>query len=360
MEDFSFRIQVARGWRWRVRRRPFETPVLEARNRKQGWAKNRLARPASVWQDLSIMRWLRQLAAFCLLGWVTALGLIGAEYRLIDGTVLSGELISADKDAFVLRLEGGGYSPRTDWGKLSDESLLAMSKVPKAAKFVEPYVTLPTPEEVRRERKPFKIAEVQRVPHPQVPKGAFAAVMTPGGLFFIGLMYLANIFFGFEVARFRWRPPVLVCGLAAVLPIIGPLIFLAMPKWAPPEEVNATAEAMDAQTLTVADSGPSMVQQMGLRAGGPAARAEELPRTFRKGEFTFNRRFFESQFEGFLPSASPEAAAGLVMEITSGTGTVVSNKINRMNATEVIVEAASGGEAHMEYGSILEITLRHA
>jgi len=133
-----------------------------------------------------------------------------------------------------------------------------------------------------------------------------------------------------------------------------------MPKWAPPEEVNATADAMDAQTLTVADSGPSMVQQMGLRAGGPAARAEELPRTFRKGEFTFNRRFFESQFEGFLPSASPEAAAGLVMEITSGTGTVISNKINRMNATEVIVEAAGGGEAHMEYGSILEITLRHA
>jgi hypothetical protein len=48
------------------------------------------------------------------------------------------------------------------------------------------------------------------------------------------------------------------------------------------------------------------------------------------------------------------------MEITSGTGTVISNKINRMNATEVIVEAAGGGEAHMEYGSILEITLRHA
>jgi hypothetical protein len=309
------------------------------------------------------MRWLRQLAAVCLLGWVTALGLLGAEYKLNDGSVLSGELISADKESFVLRLDGGGYSPKTDWGKLSDESLLAMSKQPKAAKFVEPYVSLPTAEEVRRERKPFKVAEAQRVPHPQVPKGAFAAIMTPGGLFFLGLMYLANIFFGFEVARFRWRSPVLVCGLSAVLPIIGPLIFLAMPKWAPPEEVNATAVAMDATTLTVADSGPSLVQQMGLRAGGAGGSGrggEELPRTFRKGEFTFNRRFFETQFEQFLPSASPEAAAGLAMDITTTAGHVVATKINRMNATEVIVQVAGGDESPAEYGSILEVTLRQA
>jgi hypothetical protein len=309
------------------------------------------------------MRWLRQLAAVYLLGWVMALGLSGADYRLIDGTSMSGEIISADKDAFVLRLEGGGYSARTDWGKLTDESLLAMSKHPKAGKFVEPYVTLPTAEEVRRERPAIKIVEPQRVTNPGGPKGALNAVLTPGGLFFLGLMYLANIFFGFEVARYRWRSPVLVCGASAVLPIIGPLIFLAMPKWLPPEEVNATAEAMQAQTLTVADSGPSLVQQMGLRTGGGEGKgrpSEELPRTFRKGEFTFNRRFFETQFEHFLPSASPEAAAGVVMDVTTPAGHLVANKINRMNATEVILQVVGGEESHLEYGSILEITLRQA
>lgn len=309
------------------------------------------------------MRWLRQLAAICLLGWVMALGLSSADYRLIDGTSLSGEIISADKDAFVLRLEGGGYSARTDWGKLTDESLLAMSKHPKAAKFVEPYVTLPTAEEVRRERPAIKIVEPQRVTNPSGSKGALSAVLTPGGLFFLGLMYLANIFFGFEVARYRWRSPVLVCGASAVLPIIGPLIFLAMPKWVPPEEVNATAEAMQAQTLTVADSGPSLVQQMGLRTGGGEGKGrggDELPRTFRKGEFTFNRRFFETQFEQFLPSASPEAAAGLVIDVTTPSGHLVATKINRMNTSEVIVQVAGGEEAPLEYGAILEITLRHA
>jgi hypothetical protein len=141
------------------------------------------------------------------------------------------------------------------------------------------------------------------------------------------------------------------------------LIFLAMPKWLPPEEVNATAEAMQAQTLTVADSGPSLVQQMGLRTGGGEGKGrpgDELPRTFRKGEFTFNRRFFETQFEQFMPSASPEAAAGVVMDVTTPAGHLVANKINRMNATEVIVQVVGGEELPLEYGSILEITLRQS
>lgn len=306
------------------------------------------------------MRWLRSFTLLCLLGCLTAFRSVAADYKLIDGTALSGEIITADKDAFVLRLDGGGYSSRIDWGKLTDESLLAMSKHPKAARFVEPYVTLPTAEEVRRERKPLKVTEPQRVTNPKVSKGAFAALMTPGGLFFLGLMYLANIFFGFEVARFRWRPPALVCGLSAVLPIVGPLIFLAMPKWTPPEEVNATQEAMAATTLAVADSGPSLVQQMGLRAGGAAHGSEELPRSFKKGEFNFNRRFFETQFSMFLASAKPEEAAGLVMDFTTSSGHLVANKINRMNASEVIVQVVGGEEAPVDYGQILDVTLRHA
>ena len=296
-----------------------------------------------------------------LLAWLAVVRLGAIEVRLIDGTSLSGEIITADKDAFVLRLDGGGYSPRTDWGRLTDESLLLLSKHPKAGRFVEPYVTAPTAEEVKKERKPFKVADPQRVTNPQVSKGVLAALLTPGGMFFLGLMYAANIFFGYEVARYRWRSPALVCGLSAVLPVVGPLIYLAMPKWTPPEEVNATAEAMAATTLLVADSGPSLVQQMGLRTGGGGIQGNtDLPRTFGKGEFTFNRRFFETQFGMFLPSAQASEAEGLVMEFAMASGTFLANKINRMNASEVIVQRVDGEEAPMEYGSIQSVTLRAA
>ncbi len=299
---------------------------------------------------------------WALLLWVAAALRLGAiEVRLIDGTSLTGEIITADKDGFVLKMEGGGYSPKTDWGRLADESLLTLSNHAKAGRFVQPYVTMPTPEEVKKERKPFKVAAPQRVTNPQVSKGVLAAILTPGGMFFIGLMYAANIFFGFEVARFRWRSPALVCGLSAVLPIVGPLIYLAMPKWTPPEEVNATAEAMAATTLQVADSGPSLVQQMGLRTGGGGIQGNsDLPRTFGKGEFTFNRRFFETQFGMFLPSAQASESEGLVMEVVASSGSFVANKINRMNASEVIVRRVDGDEAPLDYGAIQSVTLRAA
>jgi hypothetical protein len=308
------------------------------------------------------MRWFGKCAFACIWALLLSLSLHAASYKLIDGTVLSGEIVTADKDGFLLKLEGGGYSTKTDWGKLSDEALVEMSKQPKAHKFVEPFVVQPTEEEVRPNPKPLKLTEPARVARPEVKKSVAGALFAPGGLFFLGLIYAANIFFAFQVAKFRWRKPVLVCGLAAVAPVVGPLVFLAMPRWVPPEEVDATAEALQHTTLTVADSGPSLVQQMGLRAGGgqgtAAVASGDLPRTFARGDFTFNRRFFETQFADFLPSASESAAAGLVMEIQTQSAQFVADKINRMNTSEVIVRVPGADEAPIDFGAIVQITLR--
>ena len=43
------------------------------------------------------------------------------------------------------------------------------------------------------------------------------------------MIYGANIYAGFEIAVFRARPKALVMGVAAVLPIVGPIIFLSLP-----------------------------------------------------------------------------------------------------------------------------------
>ncbi len=306
------------------------------------------------------MRWFGKCALFCLLGLLAWGPLAAAEYKLLDGTALSGEIVTADKDGFLLKLEGGGYSPHIDWGKLTDESLLEMSKQPKAKRFVEPYVVQPMEDTTRTTPKELNLAAPARVGLPKVQKGAFNALLSPGGLFFLGLAYLANLFFAFEVARFRWRKPVLVCGLAAVVPIVGPLIFLAMPKWLPPVELNATNEALQQTTLTVQDSGPSMVTQMGLRTAGAHhdIPASDLPRTFTKNDFTFNRRFFETQFADLLSSAPPDAGAGLVLDFETNQGHVLGDRINRMNASEVIVRVPGGDEKPVDFGSIVQVTLR--
>ena len=86
----------------------------------------------------------------------------------------------------------------------------------------------------------------------------------------------------------------------------------------------------------------------------------ELPRTFGKGEFTFNRRFFETQFAMFLPSAQAAESEGLVMEFNAASGSFAANKIHRMNASEVIVRRVDGEEAPVEFGAIQSVTLRNA
>ena len=72
------------------------------------------------------------------------------------------------------------------------------------------------------------------------------------------------------------------------------------------------------------------------------------------------RRFFETQFGMFLPSAQASESEGLVMEFVAASGSFVANKINRMNASEVIVRRVDGDEAPLDYGAIQSVTLRAA
>lgn len=302
------------------------------------------------------MRWQRLLLGLWLGGWLFG-RLLAADYSLIDGSVLKGELVASDENGFVIRLENGTYSPRTDWGKLTDESLAALANNPKVKRFVEPFLAPPPLDVKRNQPRPMKASPpANLVSRPTVKAGLGTTLMTPGGLLFLGALFVANLYVGFEVARFKWRPAALVCGVSAVLPVVGPLIFLALPKNVPVEEAGATEEALAQQQLTVAESGPSMVQQMtrGAKAGG-----EELPKVFRRGEFTFNRRFFETQFPNFFRVVASEAEKDLVLDIQCARGPVLAKRISRISANEMAVKTVSEAEVPVEFAGITEIRLRH-
>ena len=87
------------------------------------------------------------------------------------------------------------------------------------------------------------------------------------------LLYAANIYAGYEISIFRARPAALVCGVSAVLPFIGPIIFLSLPTqmapaeetWEPAPEAAAEAAAADAVNP---DAGGRSGAPDGLEAGG--------------------------------------------------------------------------------------------
>ena len=68
----------------------------------------------------------RVIAAVCLVGLLFG-RLAAAEFKLIDGNVFRGELVAADENGFVIRLDNGSFAPRTDWGKMTDETLMALA-----------------------------------------------------------------------------------------------------------------------------------------------------------------------------------------------------------------------------------------
>jgi len=313
-----------------------------------------------------IMRLLQAAVLFCL----CLLSSLAAEFRTITGDAYVGEVSAADADGLIVRLQTGGFSPRLDWAKLDEATLKVLAENPRARRFVEPLIEPPAEEVARIEARKIDVHQPARVerPNPELAgRGLYTALTTPNGLFLIGALFLANLYAGYEIARFRWRPIPLVCGLSAVLPVLGPLIFLMLPRQEQEAEGNATEEAAAAQQLnvppppTVAAAAPPPAPGaagLGMSRHAAAGAAPEQAKHFKRGETTFNRRFFETQFPSFFRVVASESDKDLVIEVATSKGTVVGTRITRISATEIHLRTPESSEVAVEFPQVLEVKLR--
>ena len=290
-----------------------------------------------------------------------------AEFRTINGDVYSGEIAAADPEGLLVRLKIGGFSPRIDWAKLDDPTLKQFVDDKRARRFVEPMIEPPIEEVTRIEARKIEVRQPVRAERLAVGlpnRGLIAALTTPSGLLFLGLLFLSNLYAGYEIARFKWRSVPLVCGFAAVFPIFGPLIFLILPRRELQEEVNATEEAASAQQLNV----PSTSAGSGASSGGATSLARQAsggggepegPKVFRRGETTFNRRFFETQFPSFFRVIATEADKDLLIEVTLAKGKVLGSRVSRISSTEVHFRTPESAEVGVEFSQMIEVKLRN-
>ena len=186
------------------------------------------------------------------------------------------------------------------------------------------------------------------------------ALMTPNGLVLLGLLFVANLLAAYSIARFRWRPVPLVCGLSAVLPVIAPIIFLILPRATPHAE---GAEPVSSEATSVAmgaSSAESRVGSMGLvKQDKPGGGTEGVPRVFPRGEFTFNKRFFETQFPTFFRVVPTDSDRDLVVDISAGRNSVVATRISRITPNELFVKNQGGKEVSINFSDVTGVTLRH-
>ena len=215
-------------------------------------------------------------------------------YPMTDGTSITGNVISYNDNGVVFKLDVDKYSQRVPWTKFSQDALKQLADKPKIKPLVEPFIeTAPVAE--RAKKAEVKVHEVSRLELP--PKASlFGALFSSSvGLVALMLIYAAKIFAGYEIAVVRSRPILLVMGVAVVLPVLGPIIFLALPVRS--EASRTAAPRPEAAPHTFAVPGAAQPVAAGIHIveaswqEAPAAVLPAAPQIFQRGQFTFNHHF---------------------------------------------------------------------
>ena len=81
-------------------------------------------------------------------------------------------------------------------------------------------------------------------------------------------------------------------------------------------------------------------------------------RLFRRGDTTFNRRFFETQFAPYFRVVLSEAEKTMVIAVKAGKNEYVGRRISRISGNEIGLQLQSGGEVQVEFADIHEVQLR--
>lgn len=302
--------------------------------------------------------------------WMITACVIAAEQitlSLTDGTQISGEVgkSSFNQDGVAL-MKDGMYGKRIPWNKLSQDSLKKLAENPMAQKFVEPLIEW-IPDEKPKERPAPKKLEIKIPPRIERPKSTSmigSLFQSPVTLSILILIYLANIYAGYEVAIFKNRQAILVCGVAAILPIIGLTLFMALPPAPvkPVEELYAEETTEPAQT----DEGLKTAEQSQSQAAAQttAEQKPEVPKiiSYFRGQYTFNRRFFETKFAGFFKPVPSEEEKDKEIVLVTLRGTFIGQKFTKITQNEIYLLVKKGDaseEVMIPFLDIKEVHIKH-
>ncbi len=320
---------------------------------------------------------MRKIIFICLALLLCELRAPAETFQLLDGKTVTGEVLlgSANDNGLQFRIDDNQYE-RVPWSNFTQNDLKKFQQNPKLAALVEPFIEISQEEKLRKTE--VKINPVPRLERPEA-RSLVGALFSSGlGLAIMLLLYAANLYAGYEVAMFRARPAAVVCGVSAVLPVIGPIIFLSLPTVLDPtraeaaavEAEGASAEAGSSDSSPLAPA-PSATHHEPAAPGGlhishaeaaPAGGALPATQIFQRGAYTFNRRFLETKFAGFFGVVRRDAEKDMILVIKAARGEYHGTRISRISANDLhlqVVKGAASEEVLIPFTEIKEIQIKH-
>lgn len=309
--------------------------------------------------------------------WLAVLSICGvfatltpaATYQLNNGQTIVGEPIAPDGSGILFKLDATTFSDRIGWTNFTEEALNELAKDPKIKPFTDPYTFDESAFEEERKaalKIEAKTGPKLERPDPEAGWGALFSALLP--MMLVLVVYGANVYAGFEIAMFRNYHPLIGCLVAAVVPILGPVIFLCIPTnmrqaYADEEDElaaqeQALAEAAQAEASAVelaAAAAPDVAAETAKKAGPPP------PTVYKRGQFTFNRRFFETKFANFLRMVPTEEDKDLVICVESVRGNYVAPRLSKVMQNELCLQVSKGNassEVTIPFSEIQEVQIR--
>jgi hypothetical protein len=311
------------------------------------------------------------------------LALVGRaeSFKLVNGQEITGEVLatSANDQGVQIKVGEGSYE-RVPWTSFSQEDLKRLSQNQRMQAFIEPFIEITREQKIKMTDPNLK--QPERLERPS-GRSILGAMFSSGlGIFLLFLIYAANVYAGYEVALFRARPPMVVAGLSAI-PFLGfaaPIAFLAMPTRIdrPTGRVEPAQSAVEASSAPVVNpmksdvahaANPMLNESVAHPAGLHIAHEEKqqepsLPQavSYQRGQFTFNRRFFETKFSNFFGVVRREGDKDMVLVIKSARGHYAGERISRIAQNDLHLEVHHGGvseEVMIPFQEIQEIKLQH-
>jgi hypothetical protein len=330
------------------------------------------------------MRRFRSVLVLSALAVVLAFAAVAGTYTLSDGTSMTGDPILFDKDGVVLRVPGGGAPQRFAWDKISQASLKELRETaatPSDRAHIDPFL-----ESTPAVQKPITLEAVPRVALPEKKLGLGGLFRSGLGFTILLVLWAANVFAGREAAIYRNHSLGLAMGVSAIFPFFGPLIFGLLPGKAV-DSAEQAAPAPLPEPMNPNEGLPEMpsppppghrssgitsqivkkVTQMLDRDEAAAAAVEPAPELppptiYARGQFTFNRRFFETKLPGFFRVIPAEADKDMVIVMKSARGEFIGNRIPRVTQAEIYLQIFRGdatAEEMIPYTEIQEVQVRH-
>lgn len=329
---------------------------------------------------------------------------LAGTYPLLDGSSISGQPIGFNEAGVILKSPEGTIQPRVPWARFTQESLKSLRTEAKKTEtiFIDPFI-----EEVTQARARNKEIVIRPPPRFELPtgrKGFLSLFISPLGIFLLALAFVANLWAAYQVAGFRQAPASIVCGSAVLLPGIAPAVFLFLPTQIiiglrselgmnvapPPAPVEEAPLEESPAPAPESEASPEITAPTPAPAPRPAPRSPAAPRTpqtfsvpvhqeleespdavstpfpptvtFARGEFTFNRRFFETKMPGFFRVIPSEAEKDLYLQVQAARGTFLGKRISKITQSELhleIFKEQATAEEMIPFTEIQEVQIRH-